>query len=50
MPLGAPELIIILILALLIFGNKLPARMRSLGQSVNAFKKGMKDITDVESA
>lgn len=50
MPLGTPELIIILVVALLIFGKRLPSTMRSLGQSVNAFKKGMREVTDVEEA
>lgn len=50
MPLGTPELIIILVVALLIFGKRLPSTMRSLGQSVNAFKKGMREVTDVAAA
>lgn len=48
MPLGAPELIVILVVALLIFGKRLPSTMRSLGQSMNAFKSGMRDVVDVE--
>ena len=39
--LGMPELIIIGGVALLIFGNRLPSVMRSLGQSVTEFKKGV---------
>ena len=50
MPFGTPELIIILVVALLIFGKRLPATMRSLGQSVNAFKKGMHEVVDSEEA
>lgn len=50
MPLGTPELIIILVVALLIFGKRLPATMRSLGQSVNSFKTGMREVTDVAVA
>ncbi len=42
MPSG-PELIIILVIALLIFGARLPKVMRSLGQSVNEFKRGMNE-------
>lgn len=45
MPSG-PELIIILVIALLIFGSRLPKVMRSLGQSVNEFKRGMNETLD----
>ena len=41
--LGTSELLIIGILALLLFGTRLPKVARSLGQSVNEFKQGMKD-------
>ncbi len=41
--LGLPELLIILVIALLIFGHKLPAVARSLGSTVNQFKKGAKE-------
>lgn len=43
---GAPEVIVILVLALLIFGNRLPGVAKSLGKSITQFKKGMSDITD----
>jgi len=43
---GTTEWIVILIIALLIFGSRLPSVMRSLGRSVNEFKKGVKDVTD----
>ena len=39
--LGTTELIIIAGVALLIFGNRLPSVMRSLGKSVIEFKKGV---------
>ncbi len=40
---GNTEWIIILIIALLIFGKRLPEVMRSMGQSVKQFKKGMEE-------
>lgn len=44
---GVPELMIILVIVLLLFGaTKLPSLARSLGSSVNEFKKGMKDGKD----
>ena len=42
MPQGV-EWIVILIIGLLLFGNRLPAMMRGLGGSINEFKKGMED-------
>ena len=44
--LGTWELLIILIIALLIFGSRLPKVMRSLGQSVNEFKTGMREMAE----
>jgi TatA/E family protein of Tat protein translocase len=39
---GAPELIIILVIVLLLFGaKKLPEMARSIGKSSREFKKGM---------
>ena len=37
---------IILILALLLFGNRLPGVMRSLGKGVTEFKKGIEGVED----
>ena len=41
--LGTWELLVILIIALLIFGSRLPSVMRNLGKSVNEFKHGMNE-------
>jgi sec-independent protein translocase protein TatA len=40
------HLLIILFLVLLFFGNRLPSVMRSLGEGVVEFKKGMQGIED----
>ncbi len=39
--LGTPELLILAFIILLLFGSRLPSAMKSLGMSVNSFKKGM---------
>jgi len=44
--LGTPELIILAIIVLLLFGSRLPSAMRSLGGSVSSFKKGMREGED----
>jgi len=42
--LGAPELIIILVILLVLFGGaKLPSLARGLGESIKEFKKAAKD-------
>ena len=41
--LGMPELIIIGIITLLIFGPRLPSVMRSIGKGIVEFKKGLRD-------
>lgn len=38
---GLPEWLVILALALLLFGHRLPAVARSLGTSIKEFKKGV---------
>ncbi len=43
---GHIELIIIAAIALLLFGNRLPSVMRSVGRSIVEFKKGIKGIED----
>lgn len=43
---GFSELLIILVIALLVFGpKKLPELGRSLGKSIREFKQGMKEVT-----
>jgi sec-independent protein translocase protein TatA len=43
---GGGEWLVILLIALLLFGSRLPSVMRSLGQSVNQFKKGLREVED----
>jgi sec-independent protein translocase protein TatA len=43
---GWPELLIVAVIALLLFGNRLPSVMRSMGQGITEFKKGVKGIED----
>lgn len=44
---GTQELVIFLVILLLLFGStKLPSLMRSMGQSVNEFKRGMNEAPD----
>ena len=48
---GGIEWIIILIVALLIFGKRLPEVMKSIGRGIVEFKKGVKGVEDeVEDA
>ncbi len=43
--LGVPELIIIVVLILLLFGAKrIPDLMKSMGKGVRSFKEGINDI------
>jgi len=45
--LGLPEILLILVIALLIFGAaKLPEIGRSLGRALSEFKKGTQELTD----
>ena len=40
---GGVEVVVFLAIVLLLFGNRLPGAMRSLGRSVVEFKKGTND-------
>ncbi len=48
---GPMELIIVMAIMLLLFGHRLPSVMRSLGQGVVEFKKGVQGVEeDLEEA
>jgi len=50
MGIGYQELLIILALALLLFGgSRIPSLARSLGKSITEFKKGVQGIEDESS-
>ena len=50
-PIGMPEMIVIALLGLLIFGRRLPEVGRGLGRSIIEFKRGLADVKDdVEDA
>ncbi len=40
---GVPEMLIVAFVLLLLFGNRLPSVMRSLGVGITEFKKGIRD-------
>ncbi len=49
--LGTWEILVILFIALLLFGTRLPKVARSMGQGVAEFKKGMHEVREeVEKA
>jgi sec-independent protein translocase protein TatA len=43
---GGPEIILLLVLGVLLFGRKLPEIGRSFGKTVVEFKKGVKGLED----
>ncbi len=47
---GVPELLLILLLVLVIFGaGKLPSVFRSLGEGLKSFREGQQGISDIDS-
>lgn len=43
---GTWEWLVILVIALLLFGKRLPEIARSLGKGITEFKKGLHDVKD----
>ncbi len=43
---GPLELFIVAVIVLLLFGNRLPSVMRSLGQGLVEFKKGVQGVEE----
>jgi sec-independent protein translocase protein TatA len=43
---GIPEFIVIAVVGLLVFGNRLPEVGRSLGKGIVEFKKGLRGVQD----
>jgi sec-independent protein translocase protein TatA len=44
--LGPPEMIVVMLVAVLLFGKRLPEVGRSLGKGIVEFKKGIRGIED----
>ena len=48
MGLGGPEILLIALVVLLLFGGKkIPELMKGLGKGVKSFKEGMNEVTDI---
>ncbi|MBN8627561.1 MAG: twin-arginine translocase TatA/TatE family subunit [Planctomycetes bacterium] len=43
---GPVELVVVSLVILLLFGNRLPSVMRSMGKGITEFKKGVAGIED----
>jgi len=48
--LGMPELILFGVIALLLFGKRLPELMRGLGQGITEFQQGLRNDTEADGA
>lgn len=46
---GWTELLIVLAVMLLLFGHRLPSVMRSLGQGLSEFKRGLRDDSSADA-
>ena len=45
-PIGMPEMLVLAVLGLLIFGKRLPEVGKSLGKGIVSFKKGLQGVED----
>ena len=45
-PFGDLQWLVVALVVLLLFGNRLPTMMRSIGEGVSEFKKGINGIED----
>jgi sec-independent protein translocase protein TatA len=43
---GTAEMVVLAFIALILFGNRLPQAMRSVGRGINEFKKGVNGAED----